>query len=279
MVSASVVAPQANLELESHPNILQASSSYAGQQHMYFLWVICMSSRSSWSSPICHVPPPLTRRHMRRLRSNTASTQNVHNTIVAAPTKVDHMFPQQEICAVHDVFLFCRTCRCNHWDNVHRHHWRLPCPLFLKHAVHIFGICLWPQCYYCLNHALRHIWLHVVTAFNEVISTLKAGGYTLALNVMDNECSAAVEIYIRFQKRLASNLSHRTTIVSMPLTCDCNIQGILHCSLGNCWYALPASTLGWISTTGWAHPEHAMFLTPWSQEVSQTGSIWNFQFQ
>jgi hypothetical protein len=29
MVSASVVAPKANLELESHPNTLQASSSYA----------------------------------------------------------------------------------------------------------------------------------------------------------------------------------------------------------------------------------------------------------
>ena len=36
----------------------------------------------------------------------------------------------------------------------------------------------------------------MVTAFSEVITTLKTGGYCPALNVMDNECSAAVEKYI-----------------------------------------------------------------------------------
>ena len=41
----------------------------------------------------------------------------------------------------------------------------------------------------------------MVTAFNEVILTLvKAGGYTPTLNVMDNECSAAVEKYIKSEK-------------------------------------------------------------------------------
>jgi hypothetical protein len=37
----------------------------------------------------------------------------------------------------------------------------------------------------------------MVTAFTKVITILKAGGYQPALNVMDNECSAAVEKYIR----------------------------------------------------------------------------------
>jgi hypothetical protein len=37
----------------------------------------------------------------------------------------------------------------------------------------------------------------MVTAFTEVITTLKARGYHPTLNVMDNECSAAVEKYIR----------------------------------------------------------------------------------
>ena len=40
----------------------------------------------------------------------------------------------------------------------------------------------------------------MVTAFNEVISTLKTGGYTPSLNVMDNECSAAVEAYIKSER-------------------------------------------------------------------------------
>jgi hypothetical protein len=37
----------------------------------------------------------------------------------------------------------------------------------------------------------------MVTAFTEVITILKAGGYQLALNVMDNECSAAIKKYIK----------------------------------------------------------------------------------
>jgi hypothetical protein len=37
----------------------------------------------------------------------------------------------------------------------------------------------------------------MVTAFTEVITTLKTRGYHPTLNVMDNECSAAVEKYIR----------------------------------------------------------------------------------
>jgi len=40
----------------------------------------------------------------------------------------------------------------------------------------------------------------MVTAFTEVITTLKTGGYRPALNVMDNECSSAVEKYIRSEQ-------------------------------------------------------------------------------
>jgi len=40
----------------------------------------------------------------------------------------------------------------------------------------------------------------MVTAFREVITTLKTGGYHPALNVMDNECLAAVEKYIRSEQ-------------------------------------------------------------------------------
>ena len=40
----------------------------------------------------------------------------------------------------------------------------------------------------------------MVTAFTKVITTLKTGGYHPALNIMDNECSAAVKKYIRSEK-------------------------------------------------------------------------------
>jgi len=40
----------------------------------------------------------------------------------------------------------------------------------------------------------------MVTAFREVITTLKTGGYCPALNAMDNECLATVEKYIRSEQ-------------------------------------------------------------------------------
>ena len=40
----------------------------------------------------------------------------------------------------------------------------------------------------------------MITAFTEVIATLRARGYHPALNVMDNECSAAVEKSIKSSK-------------------------------------------------------------------------------
>jgi hypothetical protein len=44
--------------------------------------------------------------NMHQHRSNTASTRNNHNDIVAARAEVDHMFPQHEICTMQDVFCF-----------------------------------------------------------------------------------------------------------------------------------------------------------------------------
>ncbi len=40
----------------------------------------------------------------------------------------------------------------------------------------------------------------MITVFTEVITTLRARGYHPALNVMDNECSAAVEKSIKSSK-------------------------------------------------------------------------------
>jgi hypothetical protein len=44
--------------------------------------------------------------HMRQHRSNTASIQNIQEDIVTAQAKVNHMFPQHELCAMQDVFCF-----------------------------------------------------------------------------------------------------------------------------------------------------------------------------
>ncbi len=44
--------------------------------------------------------------HMRRHRSNTASTQNMQDNTVNARAKVNRMFPQHKLCAMQDVFYF-----------------------------------------------------------------------------------------------------------------------------------------------------------------------------
>jgi len=58
---------------------------------------------------------------------------------------------------------------------------------------------------YDLNAIIVHLMpshtdASMVTAIREVITTIKTGGYHLALNVMDNECSAAIEKYIRSEQ-------------------------------------------------------------------------------
>jgi hypothetical protein len=40
----------------------------------------------------------------------------------------------------------------------------------------------------------------MITAFSEVVTTLRAQGYHPALNVIDNECSAGVEKHIKASK-------------------------------------------------------------------------------
>jgi hypothetical protein len=74
--------------------------------------------------------------HMHQHRSNTASTQNPQNDIVAVHAKVKRMFPRQELCAMQDVFCFTALANANYWHNVHQHHRYLPCLLIQKYAIH-----------------------------------------------------------------------------------------------------------------------------------------------
>jgi hypothetical protein len=61
----------------------------------------------------------------------------------------------------------------------------------------------------------------MVTAFSEVITTLKTGGYCPALNVMDNKCSAAVEKYITSEQiniQLVPRHNHRVNAAERAIT-------------------------------------------------------------
>ncbi len=61
----------------------------------------------------------------------------------------------------------------------------------------------------------------MVTAFTKVITILKAGGYQPALNVMDNECSATAEKYIRSENiniQLVSPHNHHVNATECAIT-------------------------------------------------------------
>jgi hypothetical protein len=87
----------------------------------------------------------------------------------------------------------------------------------------------------------------MVTAFTKVITILKAGGYQPALNVMDNECSAAVKKYIKSENiNIQLVPPHNHCVNAAECAMHRNIQGALHCSSCHYGYALSFSAMGWI---------------------------------
>ncbi len=136
---------------------------------------------------------------MRRHSFNTASTGNAHDAIVTARTEVDHMFPQQELCAVQDVFCFTAladTITGTMYTDITG---AFPVCSF-KSRQYIFVVYVYDLNAIIVRAMPSRTDAAMVMAFNEVISTLKTGGYTPTLNVMDNKCLAAVEAYIKSER-------------------------------------------------------------------------------
>ena len=116
--------------------------------------------------------------------------------IIAAHAKVDCMFPPQEICAMQDMFCFAALANA------------ITGPMNTD-ITSAFPVCSFKSMQYVfvayiynLNAIIVRAMpsctnASMVQAFTKVISILKSGGYHLALNIMDNKCSAGVEKYIR----------------------------------------------------------------------------------
>ncbi len=108
------------------------------------------------------------------------------------------MFPPQEIYAMQDMFCFAALADAitgNMYTDITG---AFPVRSF-KSMQHVFVAYI-----YNLNAII--VWAmpsrtdaSMVQAFIKVISILNSGSYRLALNVMDNKCSAVVEKYIRFK--------------------------------------------------------------------------------
>jgi hypothetical protein len=106
----------------------------------------------------------------------------------------------------------------------------------------------------------------MMTAFKEVIMVQQTRGYCLALNVMDNKCSTAVEQYIRLEKiniQLVPPHNHQANAAEWAIATFKE-----HNSLP----PLPQSTSSAPSSFEMS-VEYATFLMLQPQDISQTGSI------
>jgi hypothetical protein len=138
-------------------------------------------------------------RHMHQHRSNTASTQNLQNDIVAARAEVKRMFHRQELCTMQDVFCFAALANAITGTMYTDITSAFPVCLF-KNMQYIFVAYIYDLNAIIICAMPSRTDVSMVSAFTEVITILKAGGYQPTLNVMDNECSAPVENYIRSEK-------------------------------------------------------------------------------
>jgi hypothetical protein len=96
------------------------------------------------------------------------------------------MLPHQELCAEQDVFCFATLVNAisgTMYTNITD---AFPAFLF-KSMQYIFVVYVYDLNAIIVRAMPSRTDDAMVTAFNEVISTLKAGGYTLTMNVMDNE--------------------------------------------------------------------------------------------
>jgi hypothetical protein len=134
--------------------------------------------------------------------------------IIATHAKVDCMFPPQKICAMQDMFCFALLL-----DAITG---TLYTNITCAFPVRSFKTMQYVLVIYIYNLNAIIVWAmptctnaSMVQAFTKVISILKSSSYYLALNVMDNKCSAGVEKYIR-SEAINIQLGPPTTIEQMP---------------------------------------------------------------
>jgi hypothetical protein len=120
----------------------------------------------------------------------------MQDDIVTARAEVDRMFPQHKLCAMQDVFCF--TALANAITGAMYTDITGAFPVrSLKSMQYIFVGYVYDLNAIIIRAMPSCTDASMVTAFTEVITIPKAGGYQPALNVMDNKCFAAVEKYIR----------------------------------------------------------------------------------
>jgi hypothetical protein len=129
--------------------------------------------------------------HMHQHQAIKASTCNMQSNIIATHAEVDRMFPLQEICAMQDVFCFAMLANAITGTMYTNITGAFPVCSF-KSMQYVFVAYIYDLNAIIVRAMPSRTNASMVQVFTKVISILKSGGYHLALNVMDNECSSTV---------------------------------------------------------------------------------------
>jgi hypothetical protein len=192
--------------------------------------------------------------------------------IVAAHAEVDRMFPAHEACTMQDVFCFAALANANAGTMYSDLTGAFPVQSF-KNMQYVYVAYV-----YDLNAIIVHAMptqtdASMITAFTEVIATLRARGYHPALNVMDNECSAAVEKHIKASKiniKLVPAHNHRVNAAKQAIaTFKEHFIAALATVDKLCPLQLWDEFLPQVELTLNMH----LFLTPQSKPISQPGNL------
>jgi hypothetical protein len=151
--------------------------------------------------------------HMRRHRSNTASTCNKHADIILANAKVDHMFPTHKACAAQNMFCFAALVDAT-TGTMYTDLTRAFPVMSFKNMIYIFVAYIYDLKAIIICPLALCTDSSFTAAFNKVFAILHAWNYQPALNVMDNKCSKAVEKHIhanRMTIQLVPPHNHRVS--------------------------------------------------------------------
>ena len=150
---------------------------------------------------------------------NTASTRNNQAAIIQARADVDNIFPTHEACNTQDILCFAAladACTGTMYTDLTG---AFPVRSF-KNMQYIFVTYIYDLNAIIVRPMPSRTDAAFITAFNDIFATLRQRNYKPQLNVMDNECSKAVERHIR-AKKLAIQLvpphNHRVNVAERAI--------------------------------------------------------------
>ena len=147
-----------------------------------------------------HLPPSTAteKGHMTRTRQGVRSTRSNRNEILDARMQVDNMHPHEEACNIEDdkMFCFAALADANEGTVYSDLTGRFPVRSY-SGMQYIFVAYIYSKNAILMRAMPNRTDASMINVFKDIYETLKTRGWQPKLHVLDNECSKAVQKYIR----------------------------------------------------------------------------------